>query len=210
MHKIKPREISRTPWKNGGGETAEIAVGPPNATIDTFEWRVSTARVAVPGPFSAFAGVDRTLVVLSGCGLRLTPTKSDGGRTIDLGPDSAPYSFAGDIPLHADLIDGEPVVDFNVMTRRDRFSHTLRRADLMGPTTVAADVVLVFCIEGRVECRTEDRPMQSIVLSENEVAVADGAPADRNRAPTIVIECRDPKPAKLLFVQILARGQHHD
>ena len=37
------------PWKNGGGETAEIVVWPPGAGFDGFDWRVSTARVAQDG-----------------------------------------------------------------------------------------------------------------------------------------------------------------
>ena len=50
------------PWKNGGGETAEIAVSPPGAALDDFDWRLSMARVETDGPFSAFPGIDRTLV----------------------------------------------------------------------------------------------------------------------------------------------------
>jgi len=33
------------PWKNGGGETAEIACFPEGAGFDGFGWRISTARV---------------------------------------------------------------------------------------------------------------------------------------------------------------------
>ena len=29
------------PWKNGGGETTEIAVSPPGAGLDDFDWRVA-------------------------------------------------------------------------------------------------------------------------------------------------------------------------
>ena len=50
------------PWKNGGGCTTEIAIAPPGASLDAFEWRISLATIAASGPFSAFPGVDRTLV----------------------------------------------------------------------------------------------------------------------------------------------------
>ena len=51
------------PWKNGGGETAEIAVSPAGAGFDDFDWRISTAIVAQSGPFSGFPGVDRVLTL---------------------------------------------------------------------------------------------------------------------------------------------------
>jgi environmental stress-induced protein Ves len=60
------------PWKNGGDETTEVAAGPPGASLETFDWRISMAHIAQSGPFSLFPGVDRTLAVLSGVGIRLS------------------------------------------------------------------------------------------------------------------------------------------
>lgn len=55
-----------SPWKNGGGETAEILCHPQGAGFGDFNWRISTARVASSGPFSTFEGIDRILTVLEG------------------------------------------------------------------------------------------------------------------------------------------------
>ena len=52
------------PWKNGGGSTRELACWPPGAGMDSFAWRVSVATIARPGPFSAFPGVDRQIMLL--------------------------------------------------------------------------------------------------------------------------------------------------
>jgi environmental stress-induced protein Ves len=52
------------PWKNGGGETAEIAVFPEGASMQDFGWRVSMAKVTENGPFSLFPDIDRTLSIL--------------------------------------------------------------------------------------------------------------------------------------------------
>jgi environmental stress-induced protein Ves len=46
------------PWKNGGGETTEIAVFPDGAGLSDFDWRVSMARVDGDGPFSSFPGIE--------------------------------------------------------------------------------------------------------------------------------------------------------
>src|SRR5215208_142099 len=71
MRVIRTADCRRMPWKNGRGETTEIAVSPPGAGLDDFQWRVSVARVARNGPVSSFEGVGRTLAILDGAGLRL-------------------------------------------------------------------------------------------------------------------------------------------
>lgn len=55
MKLLLPETMRRMPWKNGGGITTEIAIAPPGATLDAFDWRISTARVEAAGPFSRFA-----------------------------------------------------------------------------------------------------------------------------------------------------------
>ena len=72
MRLVRASDYRRMPWKNGGGETIEIAVSPPDAAIDGFDWRVSMGHVAAPGPFSVFPAVDRTLAVIGRNGIALT------------------------------------------------------------------------------------------------------------------------------------------
>jgi uncharacterized protein len=109
--------ITPTPWKNGGGTTREIAVWPPGAGMDTFVWRISVADIATDGPFSAFPGIDRQIVLIDGAGVHLQAhDDSFGHRLVRVGE---PFPFSGDTAVHATLVDG-PTRDFNVMTRRDR------------------------------------------------------------------------------------------
>jgi len=100
-------------WKNGGGETAEIVVSPPHAGFEDFDWRISTARVASDGPFSAFPGIDRVLTVIEGGPMRL----SLAGVEHEVDDQSPPLAFPGDLACSATLTGG-PVLDFNVMVRR--------------------------------------------------------------------------------------------
>jgi hypothetical protein len=109
------------PWKNGGGQTAEILCHPPGAGFDGFGWRVSTARVVQSGPFSRFAGVTRWLAVLEGGRLELD---LPGGR-LAIGPDDAPVSFSGEATCDC-RHSGPPVLDLNLMTRAP-FSGRMRR-----------------------------------------------------------------------------------
>jgi environmental stress-induced protein Ves len=119
MRIVRAADLPRTPWKNGGGETAEIAVHPPGAGFADFGWRISLASVASDGSFSRFDGVDRTLTVLSG-EMELT----SAGKAHRLTAGSAPLAFPGDVPVAARLIGGE-VTDLNVMTRRGMFEHAV-------------------------------------------------------------------------------------
>ena len=109
------------PWKNGGGSTREIACWPPGAGLDDFDWRVSIASVAASGPFSVFAGVDRTIMLLAGDGLRLQAP----GLDHRLDTLHAPFAFSGDAALHCTLLGGESI-DLNAMSRRSRGRAGLR------------------------------------------------------------------------------------
>lgn len=154
------------PWKNGGGETTEIAVSPASAGLDGLDWRISMAAVAVDGPFSAFPGIDRTLSILEGDGLKLTVADAPAVSLTTL---CAPFAFPADVPVRASLL-GKPVTDFNVMTRRQRYVHEVRRLHVRGVqrVTANADVVAVFCHSGSVSVETSNAkatlgPLDSIV-----------------------------------------------
>jgi environmental stress-induced protein Ves len=145
MRIIRAAECRRMPWKNGGGETTEIAVSPPGASLDDFHWRISMAHVATPGPFSIFPGIDRTLAVLDGAGIVLHPAARGSVR---LTPDAAPFAFPGDLKVDAKLVGGA-IDDLNVMTRRGRYRHLLSRLHPTGPTTLPCHGDLMIVVAWR-------------------------------------------------------------
>lgn len=130
------------PWKNGGGTTQTLATWPPGADMDGFDWRVSVARIAQTGPFSAFPGVDRVIMLLGGAGVRLH------GRGVDHRLDTPlqPFAFAGDQALDCELLGG-PSSDLNVMTRRGRLR---ARLDIMDRSAhlAAAPQGLLLAVRG--------------------------------------------------------------
>ncbi|WP_244849974.1 HutD family protein [Caballeronia sp. SL2Y3] len=150
---IPAASLNAVPWKNGGGITREIAAGPPGASLEAFAWRLSVADVSSDGAFSAFAGVDRALVLLDGAGMLLTEA---GGREHRLDEPLAMACFAGETPIHANLIDG-PTRDFNVMVRRDRarMSVCVRRA---GRHELAPEYgsTFVYCASGSLNIASAD------------------------------------------------------
>lgn len=142
---LRTADHRRMPWKNGGGETVEIMAWPPGAALDAFDWRISMATVARDSAFSLFDGVDRTLVVIDGEGLRLS---IDGRPAVTLDCSSAPFAFAADVPTDATLVAGA-ITDLNVMTRRSRCRHAVSLVHGTGaPTPWQPDgaVVSLICL----------------------------------------------------------------
>lgn len=115
MH-LRPSDARRVPWKNGRGFTDELALWPRNASFERadFHWRISKAAVEESGPFSAFPGFERVLVVTRGEGLVLDHGNSAPRARVER---LVPYRFSGDWPTNATLIDGR-IEDFNVLCRR--------------------------------------------------------------------------------------------
>jgi environmental stress-induced protein Ves len=114
-----------SPWKNGGGLTREL-VAWPNA--QDWAWRMSVAEVALSGPFSHFAGVQRWFAVLSGAGVRVDMGQPPDVTVHTLTDTSAPLCFEGELPVQCTLLDG-PTQDFNLMLRRDHTGGRMLRLD---------------------------------------------------------------------------------
>jgi environmental stress-induced protein Ves len=122
----------RERWKNGLGWTREIVRVPASGDWD---WRLSIAEIEHDAAFSAFPGVDRELVLLSGNGLRL---RFADGRVAELSPPHATARFAGEDEVSGELVDG-PTTDFNLMWRRDAVDAQLWHRPLVGAMVVFVD-----------------------------------------------------------------------
>lgn len=148
MRILRAENYRRMRWKNGGGETAEIAVFPDGAGLDDFGWRVSMATVETGGPFSVFADVDRTLSILEGEGMMLDIA---GRGPVTLTGSSAPYSFPADAATSAELIGGR-ITDLNVMTRRGLHRHTVSATEINGSAEIEprGAASLLFCRSGDI------------------------------------------------------------
>lgn len=185
MRILRAETYRRMPWKNGGGETAEIAVSPEGAGLDDFDWRISMARVEAGGLFSMFLGVDRTLSILEGEGMVLD---IEGRKPVMLTGASAPYSFPADVITSAELIDG-PITDLNVMTRRGRYGHKVGGHQVEGSLEIdlVGEQTLLFCRSGNMLVRGDSQQEE---LRRFDVAMLDGGEALRieGSAQLFVIE----------------------
>jgi uncharacterized protein len=173
MRVIRAREYVTRPWKNGGGTTREIVTFPEGSGYDTFEWLISAAHVGGDGPFSIFPEVDRSMAILSGAAMTLHGL---GAAPVALTPETAPYAFAGDVPVTATLANG-PVEDLNLMTRRGTYRHAMRRVAMGAPVALLSRGVLaVFAERGAVRAKSASGAVEAAegdtVLCESDVVLS--------------------------------------
>ena len=126
---LRARDYARMRWKNGAGWTSEILRVPDQ---ESWDWRLSIAEIEADAPFSAFPGIDRELVLLSGNGVRL---RFDDGAVHTLLPPHDKLRFAGERALVGELVDGL-TRDFNLMWRRDTMAASLWHRPLVGTMVV--------------------------------------------------------------------------
>ncbi len=156
LQALGPADFLKMPWKNGQGVTTELAVA-RRADGDGFDWRISTATVAAPGPFSEFAGIDRSLAIVRGGTLTLNV---EGRPDVTLTTHTPPYAFEGELSVTSTPVletAGMPIDDFNAMTRRSGWQHTLAQHRLDGEAltwalpTEAHAVAFLYCAHGQVQ-----------------------------------------------------------
>ncbi len=159
-----PADFVTMPWRNGKGQTVELArAGPP----ENFVWRVSRAMVAEDGPFSLFPHIDRILVLLSGAGLVLR--FADGfSRRLDQVFDDV--RFAGDVKVDCTLIDGA-CEDLNFMVDRRFCAARIERHE-SDAVVAASGTQLFYALAGDWFVAGEALPVGCLAVVTDEPVVA--------------------------------------
>ena len=183
---LHSRDYQRMPWKNGGGTTTEI--WKQNSPAGEMLWRLSIADVASDGPFSAFPGIDRWIMVIEGKGMEL--------RIADLGTRRVerqfePLAFSGDAKTDCRLING-PIRDFNFMVARAHGRGDLQIVALSAGETKSLDpsIAALHVLDGAVE-------LQGTLLATGDSWVAETA------APIVV---STPRPTRLAVMTVQKIG----
>lgn len=154
-------------WRNGLGRTAEIARHPAEGVA--FDWRLSIATIEADGPFSAFAGCDRTLIPIEGAGLALD---FDDGETIAAGCYEA-LRFAGERTCHGRLLAGR-TRDLNVIVRRAAYVHEVAIVAPPAHLVSAGETTFVVALGGAVAAAAAGQTWR---LGRDDALRIDGAGA---------------------------------
>ncbi|TDQ80559.1 hypothetical protein A8950_3092 [Dongia mobilis] len=151
--KLADVDYRRIPWKNGGGSTLELVQEP--APDGGFNWRLSIADVATPGPFSTFAGIDRHIMLMEGNGMVLS--FANAAPPVVIAKPLRPHPFQGDWQTDCRLIAGA-IRDFNVMVRRHWGRAAVNGFDFQEGqklTLAVAPLTLIHLYSGTAACAGE-------------------------------------------------------
>ncbi len=145
MSLIRHAGLVLSPWRNGAGRKADIAVGPG--------WLIGFAFLDADAPFSDYSGHDRTITLVDGPGFTLA---GPGREPLVVNEPAAPAAFDGawlaDCTIH-----GAPCMVLNAMTERTRWRHQveiLRGAIPPLPEPAIAEVLVVLAGDLRLGTET--------------------------------------------------------
>lgn len=139
--------VASIPWKNGGGTTRQLAVSPTDATANDFLWRISIAQIDAAGEFSAFPGIDRTILLWHGDGVKLRSPAWPDHRLED---PRAPFRFRGEEDVVCDMLGG-PTQDLNLMVRRGKVEAMFEIVRESRYAVPACDDFFLLCSRGRAQ-----------------------------------------------------------
>ncbi len=177
---LNPATYARTPWKNGGGTSTDIAwLREDDAVADPWSgviWRYGRTRIETPGAFSHHPGLSRLIAVVEGKGLVLNV--ADGG-SIDLRQPFTPGRFSGEQRVSS-MLEAGPVGVVNLMGDAER-----------------ARIDLVFAEPGSTTETTETTTIVHAIGGPAQLKVAG---ATLHLADDAALEIRDPKSLRVTIV----------
>lgn len=134
---LDPAAYVRTPWKNGGGVSVDIA-------LDGDVWRFGRTPITAAAPFSDYTGYDRLQVLVAGSGLVLQTPSGE----IDVRRPFQPVRFAGETPIVSRLEAG-PVEVVNLIGDRRRVRLGLVVLEAGRTRVLGPGVHIAYCPGGR-------------------------------------------------------------
>lgn len=150
MYLIKQsKDFITTPWKNGLGETTELAIN-NGGTLKRFDWRLSMAKVTKNGVFSNFEGYQRQLILINGNGIELTHKNVlSSVESIDRPVNKLDIAeFDGANETYGKLVNGE-ITDFNIITNTKVIDSKVQLITQQAAFTIIANCLLfIYSIEG--------------------------------------------------------------
>jgi environmental stress-induced protein Ves len=171
LTRLDPQSYRRTPWKNGGGVTIDIAdaygPGVERGSWDGMLWRFGRTQILQPGPFSDLSGYERILTVIGGRGLMLEVAD---GAALDARTPLMPVRFPGEARITSRLEAG-PVEVLNLMADRARTIDVAILADA-GTRPLAGGVHLLYAL---TDPATLEIGGEALSLSADHALRIDGA-----------------------------------
>jgi len=155
---FSPENFKTIPWKNGKGETIELAIN-DGGTLDDFIWRLSMATVVEDGVFSDFSGYQRNLVLIEGNGISLQHDHNKIDKLCNL---LEVANFDGACSTVGNLHAGA-ITDFNIITHQEKCRVSVETySDLQNVALKSDDLCFVYSLSGEYQLLTSDQEPQII------------------------------------------------
>ncbi len=155
---FSPENFKNIPWKNGKGETIELAIN-DGGTLDDFTWRLSMASVVEDGVFSDFSGYQRNLVLIEGNGISL---QHDHNKIDKLSNLLEVANFDGACRTVGNLHAGA-ITDFNIMTHQEKCLVKVETYnESQNIQLKSADLCFVYSLAGEFQLFTSHQAPQTI------------------------------------------------
>ena len=186
------------PWRNGKGMTLEIARAP--ASGEHFTWRLSLADIAQDGPFSAYPGYRRALVLVHGDDLRLKFRQHGAQR---LSPARRGTRFEGAWHTECTVPHG-PCTDLSLIVHKGSAGSPaciVRAPSILAvtaPRTLVRSSALhsaLFILEGCAGIRESGQRRARLARPRDVLLIPPGA----GRA--LLLDSRGPTPAKIAVLR---------
>jgi environmental stress-induced protein Ves len=143
---FSPNDFKTIPWKNGKGETIELAIN-DGGTLDDFIWRLSMASVVEDGVFSDFSGYQRNLVLIEGNGISL---QHDHNKIDKLSNLLEVANFDGACRTVGNLHAGA-ITDFNIITHQEKCRVSVETyIKLQNIELKSADLCFIYSLSGEL------------------------------------------------------------
>lgn len=171
MIRLDAKDYRRQPWRNGKGESRQIAEARDGEGWAGLLWSFGRTGFAGPVPFSDLAGVERLITLVAGNGLLLKA--QDGGPDLGVPLLADPVGFDGGRQLDG-IAEGSIEV-VNLMGRRGavKIAMAYLGAEALH---VAADTVLVHAPAGPVTLTLDPRHGGPTMLEAGGTLRFDGEP----------------------------------
>jgi len=155
---FSPESFKTIPWKNGKGETIELAIN-DGGTLDDFTWRLSMASVVEDGVFSDFSGYQRNLVLIEGNGISL---QHDDNKIDKLNNLLEVANFDGACRTVGNLHAGA-ITDFNIISHQEKCLVKVETYNKSQSVEInSADLCFVYSLSGEYILRDSHQPPQTI------------------------------------------------
>jgi environmental stress-induced protein Ves len=162
-------QFKKIPWKNGKGETTELAIN-DGGTLKSFEWRISIANVVENGEFSNFSDYTRNLILIKGSGINL---KHDNTYTDQLKDILDVAVFDGGFHTVGQLINGD-ITDLNVIVNTKKYQvMTTTYTDFTIVKLVKKHQYFIYCLQDETIISSDNFTLSRVLPAGNLMQVTE-------------------------------------